>query len=747
MRRKRALGLGLAFALCAGVTAAAQLNYAADGPVVLRDGAGTVAFRVTNAGAAPVPLALRLGTFTDDATQTQVGDPTVQFAWNTGSPMPAVLAPGAALRLVANVSGMGGASVASAPLFNGSTLLGRLQVVEIDAPLDISVSGAGADEALTLSKGDDATFRIKNADSRAYPLDWTFEIGGKVLQSGELQLASYGTSSITVTPTDDLYSWRDNFRPSHETGVLMLSLHGPPEIARELLPSRTLKMNLIMQKLTASWTSIWSRVFMAVLLLIGGLLSLVGNSVLPSAMRKVNLRKQTGDFTDRVNSLSKRVDAYLRALLRMERKRIELLLKRANPLSPASAERLETAATGIDRLRRRLKAAERLDELRRRLDEASVTAPPSVTDDIDIKLQAAAMQLQSFALTEDEASAAGRLMDAAETSLTMTQDTDALAQMTADNFRDLKVRQKLVPYAYYNDMKAALPGLFEMLNQPFDDPRNITRQMMFAIDYGIAALQIAFDYAMLRVSAPGVPTEGQKVSARDRLFARQSELIALLGTLSWAGLRDLRALMQEMRENIYESDVLESIATTGYTEIAMTPRAVRPYQPVVFSIRFKDARLNDAAATRRLACTWDFPEQPLAYGWRICHFFTGSESNRDEGGVTVTARFETRKPGEAGGANEGKLLKNSVTTVFELHKEERPSFAPAIAGGMRFLIAFGVALAALLAGALAQLNKLDFVPAMIAVVAIGFAADSVKNLLSHGTGSGIGLKAQGSGLS
>lgn len=734
MQRKRALGLGLLFAVCAAATAVAQLNYAVDGPVVLRDGAGSEAFQVTNAGSAPAPLAVRVGSFTDDATQTKVGDPSVQFASDTGSALPAVIAPGATLRIVANVSGMGGASVASAPLFNGSNLLGRLQVVEIDAPLDVSVSGAGADQALMLSRGDDATFRLKNDDAIAYPLDWTFEIGDEVLQSGELQLAAHGTSAITVTPTDDLYSWRDNFRPSQRTGLLLLSLHGPPQVARELLPARTVHVNLIMQKLTPSWTSIWSRVFMAVLLLIGGLLSLVGNSVLPSAMRKVNLRKQTGDFTDRVNSLSKRVDAYLRALLRLERKRIELLLKRANPLSPASAERLETAAAGIDRLRRRLKAAERLDELRRRLDEASVTAPPSVTDDIDIKLQAAAMQLQSFALSEDEASAAGRLMDAAETSLTMTADTEALTQMTAENFRDLKVRQKLVPYAYYNDLKAALPGLFEMLNQPFDDPRNITRQMMFAIDYGIAALQIAFDYAMLRVSAPGVPTEGQRVSARDRLFARQSELIALLGTLSWAGLRDMRALMQEMRENIYESDVLEAIATTGYTEIAMTPRAVRPYQPVVFSIRFKDARLNEAAATKRLACTWDFPEQPLAYGWRICHFFTGAESNRDEGGVTVTARFDSRKTGEAGAANDGRLLKNSVSTVFALNKEERPSFAPAIAGGMRFLIAFGVALAALLAGALGELNKLDFVPAMIAVVAIGFAADSVKNLLSQGPG-------------
>ncbi|MGB7188928.1 MAG: hypothetical protein WBD10_02215, partial [Acidobacteriaceae bacterium] len=600
----------------------------------------------------------------------------------------------------------------------------------------------GSDQRLVLSKGDDAVVRVKNNDGEAYPLDWAFEIDGRTIESGSLQVAARGTSSITLTPTDDLYSWRDSVRPSRRTGLLLLSLHGPPAVARELLPARTLRVELVMRKLSPSWTSVWSKVFMALLLLLGGLLSLVGHGALPLAMRKAGLRRQSSDFGDRINSLSKRVDAYLRALLAMERKRIDLLLKRARVVSPAAVERLEAASAGIERLRRRLKAAERLDELRRRLDEISVTAPPSVADDIEIKLQTAALQLQSFALTEEDAAAAGRLLDAAETSLTMAGDTEALMQMTAENFQDLKVRQKLVPYAYYNDLKSALPGLFDMLNQPFEDPRNITRPMMFAIDYGIAALQMAFDYAMLRVSAPAVATGGGE-SARDRLFARQGELIGLLGTLSWAGLRNLRSLMQEMRENIYERDVLEAIAEPGQAEIVLEPRTVRPYQPVMFSIRFKDVRLNEAAATRRLACTWDFPEQPLAYGWRICHFFTGGEVQRDEGpGITVSARFESKKPGVAEAQQEGKLVRNSLSTIFELHKAERPSYARAMAEGMRFLIAFGVALAALLAGALRQLNQLDFVPAVIAVVAIGFAADSVKNLLSQGPG----LRAQSSGI-
>jgi len=72
-----------------------------------------------------------------------------------------------------------------------------------------------------------------------------------------------------------------------------------------------------------------------------------------------------------------------------------------------------------------------------------------------------------------------------------------------------------------------------------------------------------------------------------------------------------------------------------------------------------------------------------------------------------------------------------LSTSIELHRAERPSYSRALAEGVRFLIAFGVTLAALLAGALQQLDKLDFVPAMIAVLALGFGADTIKNLLTQ----------------
>jgi hypothetical protein len=316
-----------------------------------------------------------------------------------------------------------------------------------------------------------------------------------------------------------------------------------------------------------------------------------------------------------------------------------------------------------------------------------------------------------------------------------------LAVQIAARFQELKVRRRLFPASYYSDLQAELPGMFEVLNQPFDDPANITPSMMFAIDFGVAALHLAFDYSGIRAGAPAIEngsSPGQ--SARERLQAHHEEFVTLLGTLSRGVLRDLRILVQEMRENIYERDVLEEIAARGKAEIVLEPQVARPYEPMVFSIRFKDARFNHAAAIQRLVCRWEFPNHLQEQEWKACHFFQGSERTRgddDDGdnGVAVSVRVEARRPIARAVAAEDKAspapLRSVLSTRVEIERSAGSSYSRAFAEGVRFLITFGVALAALFSGALQQVERLDFLPAIVAVLALGFGADTIKNLLTQ----------------
>ena len=490
-----------------------------------------------------------------------------------------------------------------------------------------------------------------------------------------------------------------------------------------------------------------------------------------------------------------------------------MLLKTVRWFSLTTSDTLDQVSANIDKLTKRLQIAERLDNSRRDLDAASETAPPSVIDDADKQLQLAANQLHSFALPDEDLATATVFLDKAKASLAIMDSPDALAKLISDKFKSLKLRQAAVDAATvdYADLKNTLPGPFKILDQPFNDPSKITYEMAFAIDHSISAIQTIFDYAMVRTSIPsGLASKNcNSPSGNATALHHECELIGLLSTMSWQALREARTLAREMREGIYEDDVLVEIGRPGQAELVFDTQRARRYLPVYFYVAFKDPRFSTAAAVDRLACKWAFPGDLHEQTWRVCHFFSGHESEIKDRKATITVTIDsqraasllngtlaatgksaTEKKGEPpttskqeeiskpldkasvdtvpDAANKetiavlaksespsapgspsvspvpvlvpvdekdsrvSKLGPKSLTNTIEIQPGKPPSeYSRVIAESLRFLIAFGVALAGLLSGALAQLEKLDFLPATLAIIALGFGADSIKNLLTQ----------------
>ena len=317
--------------------------------------------------------------------------------------------------------------------------------------------------------------------------------------------------------------------------------------------------------------------------------------------------------------------------------------------------------------------------------------------------------------------------------------------------------------------------------------------------HDIAAINTALDYAVVRGSSPNAastncPAPGSAGSSR--VTQHECELISLLGTMSWQALRDAGTLVQEMREGIYDRDLLDEIGRPEQAEVVFDTQKARPYLPVYFSVGFKNPRFCRVAAIDRLSCTWDFPADLQEKGWKVCHFFQGNEpeakvseaplpaeekgsdhrkwwqrrtlvgrkigikvtvqSQRPSAAHTVTTPAEATDASASANASEpGKLAsatpkqgetanglaepviaalveKRELTAIIELQADvTRRGYSRTIAEALRFLIAFGVALAGLLSGAVDQLQKLDLVPATLAIIALGFGADSLKNLLTQ----------------
>lgn len=800
--------------------ACAQLVLQAPNPIALHAGGGGVTFTLSDhdpKGMAPIPLTLTVGPIVDSATHTVIkgASPTLtSFAGD--AKLPTSIAPGDTLSLNANVTGISGASAAEFPIFNGVTQLGILNAFASDAALNVSIDGDGAapDKSLAYTYGKPVIIALKNGDAQSYHLHWIFQINNLTEGSGELDMPLNGGSRIPITrPSWQPFSILDCLHPSNKKGIVLLSIIGPPNVPTGLLPARSLPVSLVMQPIPPFCLAFWSYSYVAALLLVGGLFSFLGSSMLPNMQRKGQLRVQLQELVNRTTTVSTSIDSYLRVLLRLERKRIAMLIDNAPSWIPASADPLVQAGTLIDNLSKRLAGAERLDDLRRKHDQVSATAPPSVTDSIDANLQAAADQLHSVALSDTVLTATEGYFAKAQAALEMLEDTDALAKQIAGNVALVMTRLAKFPPNYYADLKKSLPGVFVIADpsRGYSDAKNIVRPMLFAIDHGVAAIQLALDYAMVRASipvtadpqaqppvapegaTPAIPVDGAVAppanaaplvsaavalscetfwdTARQRLQKRHCVLLELLGTLSWRALRDAALLVQEMREDIYEEDVLDEICKQGQAEIFFDTQKARPSQPVFFSIKFKNSRFNNAAALQRLLCHWTFPDELNEYTWIVCHYFSGYEH-----GTTPPSEFrrvlpaQTEADSNAVGPNppEGASHKRSRSVwlstppikrdldlyatirgqridearevpVPPLKKTIQVESAPTTerslfwAEILRFAIAFSVALAGLLSGALEQLNKLDIIPASIAIIGLGFGASAIKNLLTQST--------------
>ncbi|HTV57137.1 MAG TPA: hypothetical protein VMI06_19750, partial [Terriglobia bacterium] len=264
------------------------------------------------------------------------------------------------------------------------------------------------------------------------------------------------------------------------------------------------------------------------------------------------------------------------------------------------------------------------------------------------------------------------------------------------------------------------------------------------------------DYVVVRSST----TLGSSVSTR--LKNHERELIELLGIMSWQALRDARTLVREMREGIYEEDVLQEIGTPDQAEVVSEPRKPYPYHLINFCIRFRALRFESAAAVDRLSCKWEFPFDLTEWGWKVCHYFLGLEQSsklqsppaeqHGEGAskapppaktklkklkereinITVTVQKQKSLNSQLEPASGSAPEERKLPARIEIQcRRPRREYSRSVAETLRFSIAFGVALAGLLSGAAAQLQKLDIIPATLAIIALGFGADAVKNLLTQ----------------
>lgn len=736
-----------------------------NGPILLRSGSGSGEFIVHNGTGKELPLNLRTGVVEDAGAHTSLDKAKVGLTVEaTGAALPRTIGANTDLPVIATLSGIDGASVAKLHFFNGADDAGYLETTAADAPMNITLTGEGAVAAtpLIFEGARPALLTLKNGDAESYPIAWSFRVG-RMEQNGSATLPANGTATILLRPTSAIYSLTDDIRPSSQTGRLEVLL-GTGDGDNSTAPRRDLSVNLTLQALSSNATTLLSDGYVIVCLLLGGIISLLASAVLPNSLRKSAFRRQLRDLANCTSGVSLRVDSNLRVLLRLERNTIHEALKSTWAIFPSAGASLDDIATDIDQLTKRLAVAERIDDLRQKLEAAYSCSPPSIVDEADASLQAAANSMHSYALSNADIDTATKSLDAAAASLATLADSDQMAKIVAQKFSELRTRMaNFLPY--YDDLKKALPGVLGVVREPFDNPKNISPRMVYAIDYCVAATHTALDFAVVRQKvpketrpgdparegAPGanpahveyeVPQPANEVIEEAK--HHQPELERLLGAMEWHSLREARLLVQEMREGTYADDILQEMAAKR-AWVKFETQTARPFLPINFYVDFLKWGRESRAAMERLAFRWAFPGGLEEDGTRVCHYFLKDVPGiHDPEGkkfprklrVKVTVQKKDGRNGPVmahvaaaapGGAN-AETLEGDIQLDPAASNVDRSRI---LAELLRFLIAFGVALAGLLSGGVEQLGKLGLIPATFAIVGLGFGADAVKNVLTQ----------------
>lgn len=182
-----------------------------------------------------------------------------------------------------------------------------------------------------------------------------------------------------------------------------------------------------------------------------------------------------------------------------------------------------------------------------------------------------------------------------------------------------------------------------------------------------------------------------------------------------------------MRENVYQQDLIEELQARK-AGIMIDQQVARPYSPLELCICFDNPAHNHAQALTELTCVWNFDDELNEKGWTVCHFYQ-EPAVRNIKAVIPMATAATQNPQTAGGSQSESVEFTKILTV----RKASTSFSSQrwFAEGLRFGIAFFLALIGLIAGAQEQLAKLDVLPALIAVFLLGFGADTIKNILSQ----------------
>jgi hypothetical protein len=407
--------------------------------------------------------------------------------------------------------------------------------------------------------------------------------------------------------------------------------------------------------------------------------------------------------------------------VRVERLRLAELVGDVGLFSGDANTILEGYKKDLELLDRRVSIIQEMDETTGTLESLQAktrNAPARVLDDIQQELDSAADTLKLPMPEEVDLRAAQEAIRSAAERLKKSADEDLeLAGKLANSVGELQDVYKqggdIDKIRKCKDLRDKTKGLFDpLINKDYAKKAKVLPRHYHWLSSVIERLYVLRHYVRVWDSAD--------VKRRVRIESLEEPLLQCLKLRTHNALNRARQIRREIEEDILPDTIEKELSSKAFS-IHTVPIQPSANQPVSLEIRFKRKDLNTCTARQEFTCVWDFDAIGKEEGWAIWHYFR----NPAEASFSVSFLDPDGEPIK-GNAGKEVTKQHSIQLRGDTkkHRSERKYIE-----ATWFLVAFGVAILGLFAGAKDELMKLDIVPALVAIFLIGFGADAVKNLI------------------
>jgi len=579
-----------------------------------------------------------------------------------------------------------------------------------------------------------ALIGLKNADPFTYRFAWRLRLNGQLFDGGNnfIDLPPGGTTHVSLTQSS---LTADFLKPGLITagtlkdeilkGTLILEPMFEGDAVTRPLPAKDLAVTFRLSYWRKNFQQFCNIVGIFLVLALGGVLSIWVHSGMPNTTRALALRRRINALETRIRGLGVSIDSRWRVLLESHLPALRRELFATPWVFPAFATTLDGLTKKVDMVQQWVDITYSASIVLHQADQDMHLIPPTILRWIQERCTHALTPIESGFTTDAEIAAMQATLDTARNYLTVIMTRVQHAELDQEiTDRETRLQPAL------NALAAAQPQFASLVNQvaatigtPLTPVNYIERDMR---SLKVDLLQI-FDQRTNQFA--GAPAGSPAADALARLQTYGSRFMTYLVPDTHESLRTALLLVNEMRQDIYPEALIDQV-TQGAPAVVITtdPAPVHAQSPVRLGLCFNRQLLNEAAARQEWTCTWDFGDNTTPEdGWEVFHSYELPDTRqvqvtiRDlDANPVVTSAPITRHVIVRAGPEQSALRRGWYFMSPE--PETRLEL-------VRLAIVLALALFGLMTTAQQQAQNLSFLEAVGAVVALGFGADTIKNLI------------------